>query len=350
MVESLPLEVVNLLKKVDELSKSINPDNLLETTNVETLDHETFISWLNRNSKSKPAIKFVSRILSGGLLSSNAGEISVLQMALYVATGNGTSILLGMSGGAQQDRIVGGPEYLEKCMAEDYGTESIYFNQVVEKIDYSEDFVEISTNLCRKFKSKKVILAIPPVISNRLTFNPKLPVLKSRMLKSIIPGSALKFHAIYKSPFWRKKGLSGITNSNFGFITESVDNSLPNSEKGIITFFAYGDEANILRAKDKDVRQEILLLDLAKLIGNEAKAPEKFIEFDWDNEPYSLGCFSGHFIPGALLNYSEHIRNMVGNIHWAGTGTATVWNGYFEGAVQAGEREAIKINSLLKGS
>jgi monoamine oxidase len=30
-------------------------------------------------------------------------------------------------------------------------------------------------------------------------------------------------------------------------------------------------------------------------------------------------------------------------VHWAGTETATVWSGYMEGALQAGERAAAEV-------
>lgn len=349
LIEYMPYEVINLLKKVDALAKTVNLDKPWETNDADKLDHETFRTWLERNSESKEATNFVGRILAGGLLSANSGEISVLQMILYIATGNGTSILLGMHGGAQQDRLIGGPQYLAKCMAEDFGLENIYFNQDVRNIEYSENLVEVTSASGTKFKAKKIILAIPPAVANKVIFKPELPVMKSRMLKQLLPGSALKFHAIYSNPFWREKGISGVTNSNFGFITESVDNSLPNSKKGIITFFAYGNEANILRRKNVNQRKELLLSDLAKLLGNEAKSPESFIEFDWDSEPTTLGCFSGHFVPSGILNYGLFLKESVQSIHWAGTETSTVWNGYFEGAIHAGEREAKKI-ALLLGS
>ncbi|WP_157456636.1 flavin monoamine oxidase family protein [Carnobacterium maltaromaticum] len=344
---TLPEEVNHLLGKVDKLSKGVNTDRPWETPEAGELDHQTFKTWMENNSDSNEAVTFVGRLLAGGLLSSGSGEVSALQMALYIATGNGVSVLLGMDGGAQQDRLIGGPHHLAKCMAEDYGLSDIYFNHAVKEIEYTENAVEVRTVNGECFKAKKVVLALPPVIANKITFEPALPLLKSRMLKQILPGSALKFHAIYSTPFWRERGISGVTNSNIGYITESVDNSLPMGEKGVISFFAYGDEANLLRAKGAAERKEVLLSDLADLLGSEAKTPESFIEFDWDNEPYTLGCFSGHFALGGIVNYGAILKEPVKSLHWAGTETSSVWNGYFEGAVHAGEREANKISELL---
>ena len=52
--------------------------------------------------------------------------------------------------------------------------------------------------------------------------------------------------------------------------------------------------------------------------------------------------------PGVWTDYGEALRTPIGNIHWAGTETATVWNGYMDGAVQSGERVAIEVMDALK--
>lgn len=49
-----------------------------------------------------------------------------------------------------------------------------------------------------------------------------------------------------------------------------------------------------------------------------------------------------------LLEYGRAIREPVGPIHWAGTETATFWNGYMEGAVQSGDRAAAEVLAALE--
>ena len=41
------------------------------------------------------------------------------------------------------------------------------------------------------------------------------------------------------------------------------------------------------------------------------------------------------------------MRKPVGRIHWAGTETATYWNGYMDGAVSSGERVAAEVAAAL---
>ena len=44
-----------------------------------------------------------------------------------------------------------------------------------------------------------------------------------------------------------------------------------------------------------------------------------------------------------LLDYGEAIRAPVGAIKWAGAETATLWNGYMDGALRSGERAAAEV-------
>jgi monoamine oxidase len=47
--------------------------------------------------------------------------------------------------------------------------------------------------------------------------------------------------------------------------------------------------------------------------------------------------------PHTLSTMGKYLREPTGHIHWAGTETATEWNGYIEGAIRSGERAAAEI-------
>ena len=85
----------------------------------------------------------------------------------------------------------------------------------------------------------------------------------------------------------------------------------------------------------------------AILSSDDALSPTEYFEFDWPSEEWSRGGPVGYAGPGVLLDYLATLRAPVGPIHWAGTETATFWNGYMEGAVQAGERAATEVLGAL---
>lgn len=346
-----PEEMTRVYNKLDDLAQEIDLDNPLESPNISQQDRITFYSWLKEQVEDKELVKFLGRILAGGLLASDAGEISLFQMLYYIKAGHGVNSLLSAKGGAQQDRVLGGPQAIANKLAEALG-EALKLNQEVSAVEkVTKKAYVVKTKQGEKYVAPFVLISVPPVVVNRnIQFIPELPYHKRRMLQSIVPGNALKFHAIYSRPFWREYGLSGQTNKSNGWIMESVDNSLPQMEKGILTFFVYGDDACEWKTLHENIREKVLIDELVDLFGEKAREVEELISHDWGEEAYTGGCFSGHFFPGCFLKYGQYLREPVGNIHWTGTETATDWNGYFEGAVQSGEREAEKIIKKWKSN
>jgi monoamine oxidase len=48
-----------------------------------------------------------------------------------------------------------------------------------------------------------------------------------------------------------------------------------------------------------------------------------------------------------LTAFGPALREPVGPLHWAGTETATRWNGYIDGALQSGERAAREVLAAI---
>ena len=82
---------------------------------------------------------------------------------------------------------------------------------------------------------------------------------------------------------------------------------------------------------------------MATVYGEMARTPREYLERNWAEEEWTRGCYGGFFPPGAWTSLGELLRKPVGRIHWSGTETATEWSGYFDGAVQSGERAASEV-------
>ena len=94
--------------------------------------------------------------------------------------------------------------------------------------------------------------------------------------------------------------------------------------------------------READRRRE-LTQSLARYFGKDAREPTEIVEQDWSAEEWTRGCPVGVVPPGVLTTFGTTLRQPVGRLHWAGTETATVWNGYLEGALEAGERAAREV-------
>ena len=95
-------------------------------------------------------------------------------------------------------------------------------------------------------------------------------------------------------------------------------------------------------------RRAAVLNCLVQYFGEKASQPYAYVEQNWAEEEYSRGCYAGYMPTGVWTMYGEALREPIGRLHWAGTETATVWNGYMDGAVQSGERAANEVLAALK--
>lgn len=94
-------------------------------------------------------------------------------------------------------------------------------------------------------------------------------------------------------------------------------------------------------------RKQGTIDSFVRYFGDAAAAPLEYIEQSWMNEEWTRGCYGAVFVPGGWTDYGKSLRAPIGRIHWAGTETATVWNGYMDGAVRSGEDAAQAVLAAL---
>jgi monoamine oxidase len=115
----------------------------------------------------------------------------------------------------------------------------------------------------------------------------------------------------------------------------------------VLLGFVGGDEARAFARLDAAARRRAALASLARAFGSRALEPNDYLEADWSAETYTRGCPVAVAAPGVLTSYGAASREPVGRIHWAGTETATYWNGYMDGAIRAGKRAAEEVLAAL---
>jgi monoamine oxidase len=225
--------------------------------------------------------------------------------------------------------------------------QNIKFGEVVNSIVQKEDKCHINTSKAT-YQAKKIIIAIPPILASKIDYDPLLNINKRQLLQKIPMGIVVKCYAIYKKPFWRDKGYSGeaVTDENSPYQT-IFDNGPAHSDYGVLMGFAIADRANILMQHSVDERKDLMIKTLVRYFGSEAVEIQHYEDKCWADEEFSQGCYAGYLPPGIWTKYKDALRQVEGHIHWAGTETATVWNGYIEGAVRSGLRAAQEIKDAL---
>lgn len=160
-------------------------------------------------------------------------------------------------------------------------------------------------------------------------------------------GWVIKVLAAYDEPFWRSDGLSGFLVSFDDDLSVVFDNSPPDAGRGVLLGFLEGEAARRAGMLPRKDRRRLALDTLTKFFGPAAGEPTELVEHDWATEQWSRGAYSGRFMPGGWTQFGPALRRPAGRIHFAGTETAPVWNGYMDGAVRSGERAAAEVAALL---
>ncbi len=137
--------------------------------------------------------------------------------------------------------------------------------------------------------------------------------------------------------------MSGQATSNTGPVGTTFDNSPAGGTPGVLVGFIAGDAARHWSRRPYEERRAAVLADLVRYFGADAGHPRMYSEQSWADEEYSRGGYAGYMPPGVWTSCGEDVRAPIGRIHWAGTETATVWNGYMDGAVSSGERAAVEV-------
>jgi monoamine oxidase len=197
-------------------------------------------------------------------------------------------------------------------------------------------------------RARRVIVAVPPGLAGRISYEPELPVARRELYQRLPHGTIIKVNAIYGEPFWRGDGLKGFAFATDGTVLAAFDNSPPSGAPGALCAFVKGDQSRRLRELPAEQRREEVLAGLERFFGARARRPDAYHELDWSAEPWTRGCFSAHFAPGAWTSHGPVLREPFGAIHWAGAETAAVWNGYMDGAVRSGERAASEALEALE--
>ncbi|AYC31713.1 flavin monoamine oxidase family protein [Pseudomonas cavernae] len=337
------LDVLQAQVRLDRLAKQIPLDDPSRHPRAGEWDRMTFAEWIRRSLKTGQG-RQVLELVSGAVFAAAPHDLSFLHVLFYIRSGTDLDTLLGVANGAQQDRILGGSQRICEELAARLG-DAVRLGQPVRALRQDEAGVELLTDSA-SHQSARVIMAIPPTLLLRITQEPLLPGWRDQLLQRLPQGAVIKCMALYETPFWRARGLSGQATSERGPVRLTFDNSVPGSSKGVLMGFIEGDEARQWSAAAADERRAAVLECFARYFGAEAQQPREYVDQCWADEPFARGCYAALFPPGLWSNGAARLRQPVGRLHFAGTETATRWMGYFDGAVQAGERAAAEVLAL----
>jgi monoamine oxidase len=269
-------------------------------------------------------------------------ELSLLYFLFYLRSGGG---LMSLADEAQRAHFAGGAQQIADRLAERLG-DRVVLSAAVRAVSQDAEGVTVRADGLQ-VRARRAVVAVPPALAGRIAYDPLLPGRRDQLMQRMPMGATVKCVLAYDRPFWRDAGFSGEAVSSLGPITATFDDTPPGGSQPALLGFVVGRAAQQWELLPEARRREAAASAMARLFGPEAARPAGYAEKNWATEEWTRGCPVGLMAPGTVVPYAGAIREPVGRIHWAGTETATEWNGYLEGALQSAERVADEVTSGL---
>jgi len=208
--------------------------------------------------------------------------------------------------------------------------------------------VEIQqTGQQKTITAKQVVLAAPPrIVHSHIDFEPALSDQQQNLMHATptwMAGQA-KFVALYDSPFWREKGLSGDAISEIGPMGEMHDASSKNGNAHAL--FGFLGIPYQTRVQHADELKRLCVEQFSRVFGDRSEKPTATFFKDWASDNFTSTAADqsgrgGH--AHQIMDINPYWEN---RLFWAGSETASVTegeNGYLEGALAAAERVTNQI-------
>uniref|UniRef100_A0A914WAQ0 Amine oxidase n=1 Tax=Plectus sambesii TaxID=2011161 RepID=A0A914WAQ0_9BILA len=304
---------------------------------------------MNNMNLSQETVDSIDGLLASHFDSSSQDMSMLFFLMALKSTGMRLTVML--SAVPNGRRIAGGSQTLADRLSNSI---DVRLEQEAVRVAIESNIVTVTTRQGRQFTSKKVIMAIPPVIASEIIFSPPLPQEKMALLRDLRPrGDDIKFVATYQSAFWRAANMTGNVQyraddkrgiqANYEPISDVVtfDTTSAFNSPALVGYYIPSREY-----EPEEARKRAVLNIMARLLGNDmARNPIDYREMRWDSSvPFNKGG-AGTLGTGQVPhNYAALLRAPSnGHIFWAGTETATEWTSYMNGAVQAGQRAAAEV-------
>lgn len=329
-----------LIQELDALAAEIGAEQPWAHPKAKELDRISFSAWLAERTQDKVAQDNIAMFIAGAMLTKPAHAFSALQAVLMAASAGSFSNLVDADF-ILDKRVVGGLQQVPLRLAALLG-EDVHLASPVRTLRWNDDGVTAVSDRVT-VHARHAIMAVPPNLISRVSFDPPLPRRQQQMHQHLSLGFVIKVHAVYSSPFWREAGLSGTAFSPYQLVHEAYDNTNFEDPRGTLVGFVSDETADGVFGLSAEERKQRILASLASYYGEQALTPEVYYESDWGTEEWTRGAYAASFDLGGLSRYGADLRSPVGPIHFSCSDLAAEGFQHVDGAIRMGRRTAEAI-------
>ncbi|GAP59557.1 putrescine oxidase [Arthrobacter sp. Hiyo1] len=342
--ETTAAEMDKLTAILDGLAAEIGPEEPWAHPKARELDTISFHHWLRQNSTDEEACNNIGLFIAGGMLTKPAHAFSALQAVLMAASAGSFSNL------TDEDfildkRVIGGMQQVSLLIAAELG-DDVVLNSPVRTINWEpagEGHRVTVESERASVNARFVIMAVPPNLYSRVSYNPPLPRRQHQMHQHQSLGLVIKVHAVYSTPFWREDGLSGTGFGADALVQEVYDNTNHGDTRGTLVGFISDEKADAVFELSAGDRKKKVLESIASFLGDKALDAEVYYESDWGSEEWTRGAYAASYDLGGLHRYGKDQHANVGPIFWSSSDLAAEGYQHVDGAVRMGQATAARI-------
>jgi putrescine oxidase len=347
--EGTRLEMEKLVAILDGLAAEIGPAEPWAHPKARELDTISFHHWLRQQSPDEEACKNIGLFIAGGMLTKPAHSFSALQAVLMAASA-GSFTHLTDEDFILDKRVIGGMQQVSLRIAAELG-DDVVLDSPVRSISWEEiapgekdgGHRVLAVSDGATVSARYVIMAVPPNLYSRVSFNPPLPRRQHQMHQHQSLGLVIKVHAVYGTPFWREEGLSGTCFGADALVQEVYDNTNHGDTRGTLVGFISDEKADRVFELSAEDRKKAVLESIAGFLGDKALQPEVYYESDWGSEEWTRGAYASSYDLGGLHRYGKDQHTAVGPINWSSSDLAAEGYQHVDGAVRMGKATAARI-------
>ena len=311
----------------NELLATVDPDDPWSHPDARRLDQLSVAQWM-RDVGAVPATLRAREAARLGL-SADSYERSSLLGELRKAAAAGPESGFYNYEKWESIRCVEGSATVVLRMAAELG-ERVQVNQPVTRIDIERRKVRVTVSGGEVFQAEAVVCTIPvgPLRDVEIVgLSPERLSSLRRMRHAL----AAKIVAVYQRSFWRELGANGLSEG------EGVFGSTWPQIEGVLSMLVPPERLSFYLATAPESRRGLIIDQLVRMFGREAKSPVAYFTRDWGVDPYTKGYITS-WAPGDVLAVGPlHGKHeppffVAGSDHWVA--------GYMEGAVRTGRAAA----------
>ena len=198
--------------------------------------------------------------------------------------------------------------------------------------------------------AQQVIMAVPPVMATKISFDPPLPDPIGRALAAWRSGTVVKLFIRYRTAFWRAKKLSGTVTFLEPHGLFAFDNSPDDDHPTLIVFVGGRAAVEWMKLGGEGI-EDAVLSRLEPALGPEVRKPLAVVMRNWSNDEWSGGGYSDVIDASTTETDTENIlRAGLPGIIFGASELSLSFPGYIEGAIVAGKAAARRAVSSLQSA